>query len=139
MIGKGVMWVTVTGRKSGKSITTPTNYLGDGNTLWIISWRERTLQTSILDRLTATLCDSLTERTDGHTVLEQLEQANLFLVPLDDERRWYRYHHLFADLLRHRLRHTQPDSVPELHRRASWATNSKHVVLQRASAQRESL
>jgi LuxR family maltose regulon positive regulatory protein len=51
--------------------------------------------------------------------LETLERANLFIVPLDDERRWYRYHHLFADLLRQRLQSTQPDQLPDLHRRAS--------------------
>ena len=48
-----------------------------------------------------------------------LERANLFIVPLDEERRWYRYHHLFADLLRQRLRQTQPEQVPTLHHRAS--------------------
>ena len=57
-------------------------------------------QTAILDRLTAPLCDALTGRDDSQAILEQLERANLFLVPLDDERRWYRYHHLFADSLR---------------------------------------
>jgi ATP/maltotriose-dependent transcriptional regulator MalT len=55
----------------------------------------------------------------GQAVLEQLEHANLFLVPLDDERRWYRYHQLFAEALRHRLQRTHPTLVPELHRRAS--------------------
>jgi LuxR family maltose regulon positive regulatory protein len=125
------------------------------------------LQTSILDRLTASLCNAvrfglteppstggadavrfgltetpstggadavrfgqaespssrvataLTGREDSQAILEHLEQANLFLVPLDDERRWYRYHHLFAELLRKQLGQTQPDLQPELHRRAS--------------------
>lgn len=58
------------------------------------------LQTAVLDRLSASLCDAVTERSDSQLILQQLEQANLFLVPLDDERRWYRYHHLFADFLR---------------------------------------
>src|SRR5436305_4547850 len=61
------------------------------------------LETSILDQLCGPLCDALTERTDGQETLEQLERANLFLVPLDEERSWYRYHALFADVLRLRL------------------------------------
>ena len=76
-------------------------------------------QTAVLDRLTAPLCDSLTGRADSQAVLTRLERANLFLVPLDDERRWYRYHHLFADLLRSRLERSQPGQVAVLHRRAS--------------------
>jgi LuxR family maltose regulon positive regulatory protein len=69
--------------------------------------------------LSGPLCDAVTDREDSQTTLTQLEQANLFLVPLDDERRWYRYHHLFADLLRIRLEHTQPEQTPTLHLRAS--------------------
>lgn len=77
------------------------------------------LQTSILDRLCGPLCDAITGGNDGQTTLELLEQANLFIVPLDDERRWYRYHHLFADVLRHRLSLTQPQNIPEYHHQAS--------------------
>jgi LuxR family maltose regulon positive regulatory protein len=77
------------------------------------------LRTSILDRLTAPLCDALLERTDSQDRLDALERANLFVVPLDEERRWYRYHRLFADLLRARLQRTQSDLEPLLHRRAS--------------------
>jgi LuxR family maltose regulon positive regulatory protein len=77
------------------------------------------LQTSILDRLSGPLCDALTGRTDGERRLAQLEAANLFVTPLDEERRWYRYHHLFADLLRSQLTRSQPEWIPELHRRAS--------------------
>jgi LuxR family maltose regulon positive regulatory protein len=77
------------------------------------------LQTAVLDRLAGPLCDALTGRDDGQSTLERLERANLFIVPLDDERLWYRYHRLFSDLLLHRLRLTQPGLVPELHRRAS--------------------
>jgi LuxR family maltose regulon positive regulatory protein len=77
------------------------------------------LQTAILDRLTGPLCDALTGRDDGQEVLETLEHTNLFIVPLDSERRWYRYHHLFAGLLRQRLQHTQPEEIPILHNRAS--------------------
>jgi LuxR family maltose regulon positive regulatory protein len=76
-------------------------------------------QTAVLDRLTAPLCDAVTGRDDSDLLLRQLEQANLFLIPLDDQRQWYRYHHLFADCLRLHLRQDQPDQVPELHRRAS--------------------
>ena len=78
------------------------------------------LQTSILSRLSASLCNALTGQPDGQAILTQLEQANLFLVPLDNERRWYRYHHLFADLLRQRLHHQHTlDEVTQLHHRAS--------------------
>jgi LuxR family maltose regulon positive regulatory protein len=77
------------------------------------------LQTAILDRLTGSLCDALTGQNTGRTTLEMLEHANLFLIPLDDEHRWYRYHHLFADLIRQRLRQTQLEQVPALHIRAS--------------------
>jgi LuxR family maltose regulon positive regulatory protein len=77
------------------------------------------LQTAILDRFTGPLCDAVMDSNDSQGVLLRLEQANLFLVPLDDERRWYRYHHLFTDLLRNRLQQTQAAQVPILHRRAS--------------------
>jgi len=78
------------------------------------------LQTSVLDRLCAPLCDALTGEPNGTEMLAQLRQANLFTIPLDDERRWYRYHHLFGDLLRKRLKQaTSPDQVNALHRRAS--------------------
>ncbi len=77
------------------------------------------LQTSILDRLSGPLCDAVTGQGGGKAMLEALDRGNLFLVPLDDRRRWYRYHHLFADVLRARLLDGQPDRVPDLHRRAS--------------------
>jgi LuxR family maltose regulon positive regulatory protein len=76
------------------------------------------LQTSILDRLSGALCDAVTDRRDGQAMLEDLERANLFIVPLDEERHWYRYHHLFADLLRTRLHQAQAELVPQLHRKA---------------------
>jgi LuxR family maltose regulon positive regulatory protein len=77
------------------------------------------LQTSILDRLSGPLCDAVTARNDGKAMLEALERGNLFTVPLDDQRQWYRYHHLFADVLQSRLREEPPDQVFHLHRRAS--------------------
>jgi LuxR family transcriptional regulator, maltose regulon positive regulatory protein len=77
------------------------------------------LQTSVLDRLSGPLCDAATGRDDSRAVLESLERANLFVVPLDDTRRWYRYHHLFADVLQTHLRDERAEEVATLHRRAS--------------------
>lgn len=89
------------------------------------------LETSVLDRLTGPLCDAVTGGSDGNGMLERLDRANLFLVPLDDQRRWYRYHHLFADLLRSRLVDDDEGAVgvAELHRRASaWYDETGHAV-----------
>lgn len=77
------------------------------------------VRTAVLGRLTGPLCDALTGRDDGSLMLTALERANLFLVPLDDRREWYRYHHLFADVLRARLLSEQPAQMPLLHQRAS--------------------
>jgi LuxR family maltose regulon positive regulatory protein len=77
------------------------------------------LQTSILVRLSGPLCDAVTGQGGGKAMLEALDRGNLFLVPLDDRRRWYRYHHLFADVLQARLVDEQPGQMPDLHRRAS--------------------
>ncbi len=77
------------------------------------------LQTSILERLCGSLCDHLTGQQDGQLRLEQLQRANLFLIALDDERRWFRYHHLFAGMLQQRLRQAEPERIAELHGRAS--------------------
>ena len=77
------------------------------------------LQTSILNRLSSPLCDAVTGQENGKAMLEALERSNLFVVPLDDKRHWYRYHHLFADVLQARLMDEQPNQVPILHRRAS--------------------
>jgi len=76
------------------------------------------LETSILARMTGPLCDAVTGQDGGKTTLEALDRGNLFLVPLDDRRRWYRYHQLFADMLRARLLDERPGRVPKLHRRA---------------------
>jgi LuxR family maltose regulon positive regulatory protein len=76
------------------------------------------LETSVLDRLTGSLCDAVTGGDDGKTVLEMLDRSNLFVVPLDDSRHWYRYHHLFADVLRTHLLAERPGEVADLHRRA---------------------
>ena len=77
------------------------------------------LETSVLDQMTGGLCDALTGRSDGQGMLETLERENLFVVSLDDERRWYRYHHLFADALRARLAARDAGRVCELHAAAS--------------------
>jgi LuxR family maltose regulon positive regulatory protein len=109
------------------------------------------LQTSILNRLNSSLCDAVLGRgaaeqggNEGELpsftplpldspafsqdTLEALEAANLFIIPLDNERRWYRYHHLFADLLRARLRQSRPDLVSELHRRASMWFEHNNLI-----------
>ena len=77
------------------------------------------LQTSILDRLHGPLCDAVTGQEEGNARLEALERGNFFVVPLDDTRHWYRYHHLFAEVLSAHLLAEQPDQVATLHRRAS--------------------
>ncbi len=77
------------------------------------------LQTAILDRLNGPLCDAVTGQEEGNARLEALERGNFFVVPLDDKRHWYRYHHLFAEVLRMHLMAEQPDQVATLHRRAS--------------------
>ncbi len=76
-------------------------------------------ETSILDRLSGPLCDAVTGQPQSQQMLEDLERANLFLLPLDDDRHWYRYHRLFADFLRERLRQTRLERWPELHHRAA--------------------
>ncbi len=87
------------------------------------------LQTSILERLSSSLCDEVTDGGESQTMLEALERANLFVASLDDERTWYRYHHLFADTLRSRLQQTTPALIPELHRRASgWYERHELII-----------
>ncbi|HSO01536.1 MAG TPA: hypothetical protein VLS46_03320, partial [Gaiellaceae bacterium] len=89
--------------------------------------RDFLLRTSVLDRLTGPLCDAVTGETGGGAMLDALDRSNLFLVTLDDRRRWYRYHHLFGDLLRARLGQHDAAGMPELHRRASawWEANGE--------------
>jgi LuxR family maltose regulon positive regulatory protein len=77
------------------------------------------LQTALLNRLSGPLCNAVTEREDSSGILAALERSNLFVVSLDDTRQWYRYHHLFADVLHARLMEEHPEQVPALHRRAS--------------------
>lgn len=87
------------------------------------------LDTSILDRLSGPLCDAVTAQHGGKAMLESLDRANLFVVPLDDSRRWYRYHHLFADVLRTHLADERPGDVAGLHRRAGrWYEEQGETV-----------
>ena len=83
------------------------------------------LQTAVLDRLTGSLCDALTGQQNGQDTLQMLEQSNLFIIPLDNERRWYRYHHLFSDLLSSRLLELHRKDITDLHLQASiWYENN---------------
>ncbi len=80
------------------------------------------LQTSVLERLSAPLCDAVTNRQDGQAMLEDLERRSLFTIPLDSERRWYRYHTLFASFLQGALEERNPELADDLRRRAAaWA------------------
>ncbi len=81
--------------------------------------REFLCRTSILERLSAPLCDTVLEISNSQQILKQLEETNLFLIPLDAERRWYRYHHLFSEFLRLCLQERRFNEIPELHRRAA--------------------
>jgi LuxR family maltose regulon positive regulatory protein len=93
------------------------------------SIRNFLLRTSILDRLNGPLCDVVTSQTGGSARLEVLQRGNFFLIPLDDQRHWYRYHHLFADVLNMHLMTEQPDQIPALHRRASeWYEQNGSAV-----------
>jgi LuxR family maltose regulon positive regulatory protein len=84
-----------------------------------VEFQQFLMQTSVLDRLGGPLCDAITDRRDSQAVLNTIERANLFLIPLDSRREWFRYHHLFASLLRQRLLDTAgPDTVQQLKRRA---------------------
>ena len=81
--------------------------------------REFLLVTSVLNRMCAPLCDALTGRADGAELISEIYRANLFVIPLDDEHRWFRYHHLFGGLLRHELARTSPERPAVLHQRAA--------------------
>jgi LuxR family maltose regulon positive regulatory protein len=96
------------------------DYLGDEVLAGLSPDRRRfLLHTSVLSRLSGELCDAVTGQPGGAEMLAGLEGSNLFVVPLDRTRSWYRYHHLFAELLRQELEHSEPELVSELHRRAS--------------------
>ncbi|HEX6313404.1 MAG TPA: LuxR C-terminal-related transcriptional regulator [Gemmatimonadaceae bacterium] len=83
------------------------------------------LHNSVLDRMTAPLCNAVTGDADGQEMLEWIERINLFVVPLDEHRRWYRFHHLFAEALRAHLQRVAAEQVAELHRRAAqWCEHN---------------
>ena len=86
------------------------------------------LETSILERLSGSLCESVTGEEDSLEILEKLERANLFLVPLDDERQWYRYQNLFADFLQEQLRRRMPERWPDLHSKAAEWYESHYLI-----------
>ncbi|MBI5296858.1 MAG: helix-turn-helix transcriptional regulator [Chloroflexi bacterium] len=87
------------------------------------------LQTSILERLNGPLCDAVTSQLGSKSKLEQLQRGNLFVIPLDDKRHWYRYHHLFAEMLRMHLKVEQPDQLQTLNNRASkWYEQNGSVA-----------
>ncbi len=87
------------------------------------------LVTSILEYMNGSLCDAVTGQTNGQAMLEQLERANLFLITLDEQKHWYRYYHLFSDMLQLRLRQQYPDFVPQLYRRASaWLEQHNMLI-----------
>ena len=98
------------------------------------------LETAILERFCTHLCNAVTGRQDGKEILKVLERNNLFIIPLDDQRQWYRYHHLFVDVLQARLMDTQSDQVTSLHSRASvWyeRNNLRSDAIRHALAARE--
>lgn len=92
--------------------------------------KEFLLQTSILEQMSAPLCNAVLNRNDSQQILEILEENNMFVIPLDEERNWYRYHHLFADLLKQRLQVRGNASIIELHNKASeWFNNNTMPIL----------
>jgi LuxR family transcriptional regulator, maltose regulon positive regulatory protein len=96
------------------------DYLGDEVLAGLSTERRKfLLHTSVLGQLSGELCDAVTGQSGGAEMLAAIERSNLFLVPLDRTRSWYRYHHLFAELLRQELERSEPELVGELHRRAS--------------------
>ena len=76
------------------------------------------LNTSVLGKISGSLCDAVLNRNNSQLLLESLEKSNMFIVPLDHERRWYRYHHLFADLLKQRLSLENNENIREIHNKA---------------------
>ena len=91
--------------------------------------KEFLLQTSVLEQMSAPLCNAVLNRSDSQSVLETLEKNNMFVIPLDTERTWYRYHHLFADLLKQRLHLREKKAITELHNKASEWFNSNSMPL----------
>lgn len=91
--------------------------------------KEFLLQTSVLEQISAPLCNYLLNKNDSQLILETLERNNMFIIPLDSERKWYRYHHLFADLLKQRLQQREKSSIVGLHNKASEWFNDNSLPL----------
>lgn len=92
--------------------------------------REFLIQTSVLEQMSAPLCNKILNRNDSRLILEILDKNNMFIVPLDDERHWYRYHHLFADLLKHRLQQKDQMLINDIHNKAcDWFEQNNMVNL----------
>ena len=140
----GALAVKAGGRQAeaGARVTGDARYLGDylrSEILDRVSPAESSFltRTSVLATMSGPLCDATLGETGSHQVLEALEDRNLLVIPLDDRREWYRYHHLFRDLLAAELLHREPEIVPELHRRAStWceAHGMPEAAIQHAQA-----
>jgi LuxR family maltose regulon positive regulatory protein len=130
--------VSLQGRRDAsgfiKSFTGSNRYILDYLVEEVLSRQTESIQqfllkTSILDRLTGELCEVVSDHPDSGAILEELERNNLFIVPLDSQRRWYRYHMLFADLLRRRAEELYVEQMPELHRRASrWYEQNNMIA-----------
>jgi LuxR family maltose regulon positive regulatory protein len=88
------------------------------------------LHTCVLERLSGPLCDAVTGQTQGQAMLERIERANLFLIPLDEQRQWYRYHHLFAEMMQSQLQKIQPALAPDVHHRASMWFEQHGLLLE---------
>ncbi|OFX87176.1 MAG: hypothetical protein A2W99_07515 [Bacteroidetes bacterium GWF2_33_16] len=92
--------------------------------------KEFLLQTSILEQMSAPLCNAILNRNDSQLILEELEKNNMFVIPLDNERKWFRYHHLFADLLKQRLQLIEKETISKLHNKAiEWFNNNSMSAL----------
>jgi len=90
--------------------------------------REFLIQTSVLEQMSAPLCNKILSRNDSRLILETLDKNNMFIVPLDDERHWYRYHHLFADLLKYRLQQKEQMLINDIHNKAcEWFEQNKMI------------
>lgn len=134
LVGLQLFGLSLQGRRSSppstpsrdllEEISGQQGYILDYLTEEVLSRQEASIQrfllhTSVLERLTAPLCDALLGRSDSQQVLEDLQRANLFVVPLDSQRRWYRYHALFVETLGARLEQVEGEVIPDLHMRAS--------------------
>jgi LuxR family maltose regulon positive regulatory protein len=118
-----------------QGVTGNQDYIADFLTTEVIQQQPADIQdfllkTSLLDRLSGPLCNALTGRSDSQTILKGLRRENLFILPLDDQSEWFRYHHLFADLLRQRLSQNNAELIPALHLKASEWFESQILIIE---------